>query len=98
MFEAPRQREFPLPPLTTDQSGFLFDEAAGKLGYHPFSAPRAIISQPYRGRAGCSYCGFCSALGCHMGAKSSTLVTMVPRGRRHRQLQAHHRLDVLPGQ
>jgi len=58
-FEAPRRRDYPLPPLQTDQSGALFDEAARKLGYRPFSAPHAIISQAYRGRPGCTYCGFC---------------------------------------
>ena len=78
MFEAPRQREYPLPPLTEDQSGALFNEAAKKLGLHPFSAPHAIISQPYKGRPGCSYCGFCQAFGCHVGAKSSILVTKLP--------------------
>ena len=51
---------------------------AKKLGYHPFSTPRAILSQPYKGRPGCTYCGFCQAFGCHVGAKSSILVTKLP--------------------
>jgi gluconate 2-dehydrogenase alpha chain len=54
------------------------DEAARKLGYHPFSTPRAILSQAYNGRPACSYCGFCQAFGCHIGAKSSILVTKLP--------------------
>jgi len=78
VFEAPRKREYPLPPLTPDQSGVIFDEAARKLGWHPFPTPRAIISQPYNGRPACSYCGFCQAFGCHVGAKSSILVTKLP--------------------
>src|SRR6202166_685533 len=78
VFEAPRRREYPLPPLATDQSGVLFDEAARKLGYHPFAPPHAIISQPYRGRQACTYCGFCQGFRCHVGAKSSTLVTLLP--------------------
>jgi gluconate 2-dehydrogenase alpha chain len=77
-FEAPRQREYPLPPLIVDQSGLLFEEGAKKLGLHPFSTPRAIISQPYKDRPGCTYCGFCQAFGCHVGAKSSILVTKLP--------------------
>ncbi len=77
-FEAPRRREFPLPPLRADQSGIIFDAAAKRLGYRPFSTPRAILSQPYDGRPGCSYCGFCQAFGCHIGAKSSILVTKLP--------------------
>jgi gluconate 2-dehydrogenase alpha chain len=61
-----------------DQSALMFDEAARKLGYHPFSSPRAIASQPYNGRPGCTYCGFCQAFGCHVAAKSSILVTKLP--------------------
>ena len=77
-FEAPRRREYPLPPLFVDQAGAIFEAAARKLGHHPFSTPRAIVSQPYRGRLGCTYCGFCQAFGCHIGAKSSILVTKLP--------------------
>jgi gluconate 2-dehydrogenase alpha chain len=78
VFEAPRQREFPLPPLQLDQVGVNFDAAAKKLGYHPFSTPRAILSQAYKGRPACSYCGYCQGFGCHIGAKSSILVTTLP--------------------
>src|SRR5713101_1281696 len=79
VFEAPRRREYPLPPLRVDQAGVNFDAAAKKLGYHPFSTPRAILSQPYNGRPACSYCGFCQGFGCHIGAKSSILVTKLPQ-------------------
>jgi gluconate 2-dehydrogenase alpha chain len=77
-FEAPRRREYPLPALHVDQSGVIFDATARKLGYHPFPTPRAIISEPYKGRPACTYCGFCQAFGCHVGAKSSILVTKLP--------------------
>ncbi len=78
VFEAPRKRDYPLPPLRMDQAATLMDAACRKLGYHPFSTPRAIISEPYNGRPGCTYCGFCQAFGCHVGAKSSILVTKLP--------------------
>ena len=78
VFEGARRRDYPLPPLTVDQSGLLFEEGAKKLGLHPFSSPRAIVSQPYNGRPGCTYCGFCQSFGCHVGAKSSILVTKLP--------------------
>jgi len=81
-FEAPRRREYPLPPLLVDQAGQIFDGAARKLGYHPFSTPRAILSQAYDGRQACTYCGFCQAFGCHIGAKSSILVTKLPEADR----------------
>jgi gluconate 2-dehydrogenase alpha chain len=78
VFEAPRRREYPLPPLRDDQSGVVFRGAASELGYHPFPTPRAILSEDYQGRPGCTYCGFCQAFGCHVGAKSSILVTKLP--------------------
>ena len=62
-----------------DQAGAVFDAAAKKLSYHPFSTPRAILSKAYKGRPGCTYCGFCQAFGCHVGAKSSILVTVLPQ-------------------
>src|ERR1700676_857261 len=77
-FEAPRKREYPLPPLQVDQAGAIFESAAQKLGHHPFSSPRAIVSQTYQGRPACSYCSFCQSFGCFIGAKSSILVTKLP--------------------
>jgi gluconate 2-dehydrogenase alpha chain len=77
-FEAPRQREYPLPPLTKDQPSVLFEAGAKKLGHHPFSTPHAILSQPYKGRPACTYCTYCQAFGCYIGAKSSILVSKLP--------------------
>jgi gluconate 2-dehydrogenase alpha chain len=78
VFEAPRRREYPLKPLLMDQVGVNFTAAAQKLGLHPFSSPHAILSEPYKDRPACTYCGFCQAFGCHVGAKSSILVTKLP--------------------
>src|SRR6516225_8638634 len=78
VFEAPRRRDYPLPPLRLDQGAILFEAATRKLGYHPFSTPRAILSEPYHDRPACTYCGFCQAFGCHVGAKSSILITKLP--------------------
>jgi choline dehydrogenase-like flavoprotein len=77
-FEAPRSKPYPLPPMTVKSSGVLFDRATKKLGLHPFPAPVAILSEPYQGRAPCVNCGFCESFGCEMGAKSSTLVSVIP--------------------
>lgn len=77
-FEAPRSSPYPLPPLPVKSSGVLFDRACRKLGLHSFPAPMAILSQPYRGRGGCTHCGFCSWFGCEMRAKSSSLVSVIP--------------------
>src|SRR3979411_2710714 len=79
VFEAPRRREYPLPPLDVDRAGALFDAGARKLGLPPFSTPRAILSRPYEGRPACSYCSYCQSFGCFIGAKSSILVTKLPQ-------------------
>src|SRR5579872_1751525 len=78
VFEAPRKREYPLKPLLLDQVGVNFNAASKKLGLHAFSSPHAILSEPYKDRPGCTYCGFCQSFGCHVGAKSSILVTKLP--------------------
>jgi gluconate 2-dehydrogenase alpha chain len=78
VLEAPRRRDYPMPPLQVDQAGAVFESGAKKLGLHPFPSPRAIISESYQGRPACSYCSFCQAFGCFIGAKSSILVTKLP--------------------
>ena len=78
-FDPPRSKPYPLPPMPVKSSGVLFEQAARKLGYHPFPAPVAVISQTYQGRLPCAHCGFCQGFGCEMGAKSSPLPTMVPQ-------------------
>src|SRR5882762_5361470 len=76
-FDPPRSKPYPLPPLPIKSSGVLAERGASKLGWHAFPAPMAIISQPYRGRSACLHCGFCLGLGCEVGAKSSTLATVI---------------------
>jgi choline dehydrogenase-like flavoprotein len=77
-FDPPRSKPYPLPPMPVKSSGVLFEKGARKMGWHPFPAPMAIISQDYRGRSGCMHCGFCEYFGCEMGAKSSSLATVIP--------------------
>jgi choline dehydrogenase-like flavoprotein len=77
-FDPYRSKPYPLPPLPVKSSGVIFERAAWKLGWHPFPAPLAILSQPYRGRAGCVHCGRCLGFGCEVGAKSSTLASVIP--------------------
>jgi choline dehydrogenase-like flavoprotein len=67
-----------MPPLPVKSSGVLFEQGARKLGLHPFPAPMAIASQPYRGRSACIGCGFCMGFGCEARAKSSSLYTSIP--------------------
>jgi len=77
-FDPYRSKPYPLPPLPVKSSGVIFERAAWKVGLHPFPSPMAILSQPYRGRAGCIHCGRCLGFGCEVGAKSSTLASVIP--------------------
>jgi choline dehydrogenase-like flavoprotein len=76
-FDPPRSKGYPVPPLPIKSSGALLERAARKLGLHAFPAPMAILSRPHNGRNACTHCGFCEAFGCEVGAKSSTLATVV---------------------
>ncbi len=76
-FDPPRSKPYPMPPLPVKSSGVIFERAARKLGWHPFPAPMAILSQPRGGRSACINCGFCLAFGCEVGAKSSSLATAI---------------------
>jgi choline dehydrogenase-like flavoprotein len=89
-FDPPRTKPYPMPPLPVKSSGVLFERGARKLGLHPFPAPMAIVSQPYRGRPACAHCGFCIGFGCEVMAKSSTLYTMIP------EAEATGRCEIRP--
>ncbi len=77
-FEPYHSKPYPVPPVPVKSSGVLFERGARKLGYHPFPAPLAVLSQPHNNRNACMHCGFCEFFGCEMGAKSSTLASMIP--------------------
>jgi choline dehydrogenase-like flavoprotein len=74
----PRRKPLPLPPVEENREAAVLFPAAKHLGWKPFHTPLAILSRPYRGRAACTRCAFCNGFGCEVGAKSSTLVTVIP--------------------
>jgi gluconate 2-dehydrogenase alpha chain len=83
IFEGPRRREYPLPPMPVTVPSEMFANAATELGYHPFPHPAGITSQAYRDRfgnyrAGCLLCGFCTRYGCEVDAKASPQTTHLP--------------------
>jgi gluconate 2-dehydrogenase alpha chain len=82
-FEAPRAREYPLPPLTPILASEMFTRAAKNNGYHPFPRPSANASRSYTNPDGskfgaCQYCGYCQRFGCEANAKGSPLITVIP--------------------
>ena len=46
-FEGVRSSEYPNGPLKQSLAGELFEQAANKLGYHPFPLPASNASAPY---------------------------------------------------
>lgn len=87
VYEGPRDRDFPLPPLEPSYGNQLFTEAAAGLGYHPFPRPASNASQPYTNPDGamlgaCQYCGHCERFGCESNAKGSPHITVIPAAMR----------------
>ena len=89
IFEGPRARAYPMPPLRGTGFTDMMAGAARQLGWHPFPGPAAVNSIPYQNRSACVYHGFCNRGGCHVGAKSSTAVSTIPKA------QATGRLNVV---
>src|SRR5437660_1133386 len=82
-FEAPRARDYPLPPLTPILASEMFTQAAKNNGYHPFPRPSANASRAYTNPDGsqygaCQYCGYCQRFGCEANAKGSPHMTVIP--------------------
>jgi len=86
VYEGPRQREYPMPPLRTCDFLDHMHKAAVSLGWKPFHAPSAINSQPYHGRAACAYHGYCYRGGCQVRAKNSTCFTTIPEAQKTKNL------------
>ena len=79
IFEGPRARAYPMPPLRGTEFTGMMGDAARRLGWHPFPGPAAVNSRAYDGRAPCLYHGFCHRGGCHVEAKNSTAVSTIPK-------------------
>jgi gluconate 2-dehydrogenase alpha chain len=86
IFEGPRARAFPMPPLRGTGFTEMMAGAARSLGWHPFPGPAAVTSARYDGRSGCVYHGYCNRGGCHVSAKGSTAVTTIPKAQRTKRL------------
>jgi len=83
VFEAPRDRDYPLPPLQQNYAQELFDNVSREAGYHPFPRPSANASRAYTNPDGsrlgaCVYCGHCERFGCEANAKGSPHITVIP--------------------
>ncbi len=83
IFEGERSSEFPLPPPKMTRAMTVVSEAARELGWNPYRAPTAALTETYTNphgvtRLGCEYCGYCSRYGCMVGAKAQPTSVLVP--------------------
>src|ERR1700750_541051 len=82
-FEAPRARDYPLPPLTPILARQMFNEATRTRGNHPFRRRAPNASRAYTNPDGskygaCQYCGYCQRFGCEANAKGTALNSVIP--------------------
>jgi choline dehydrogenase-like flavoprotein len=89
-----RSRPYPLPPMPIKSSGVLLRDGATRAGYTSQPAAVAILSEPYAGRAPCIHCGLCWGQACEVGAKSSTLASMIPVAERTGRCEIRDRSAV----
>ena len=75
-----RTDRYPMPGHPPNYPCSLFEQAATKMGLHPFPTPVALNNGSYDGRPGCTYCGFCSGYACPIDAKGDTRVTALAKG------------------
>lgn len=91
-----RSSPYPTPPMKTTPALRLFRDTTKKMGYKPFMAPSANLSETYTNPDGktinqCQYCSFCSRYGCDFGAKADPIITVIPTAQEtgNFELRAH---------
>jgi gluconate 2-dehydrogenase alpha chain len=99
IFEGPRSSDFPTPANKVPYFSSLFRDATKSLGYHPYPNPSATISQVYTNtdgvtRPACTYCGFCTAYGCMIGAKAQPTTILLPVIKKHTNVSIRTRASV----
>ncbi|MFC2091008.1 GMC family oxidoreductase N-terminal domain-containing protein [Bacteroidota bacterium] len=77
-FEAPRKKDYPMPPFEAGKEGTVLSEAAKRLGFHPFPIPMLRNSVPYNNRPGCIRNRTCVGFQCPVDAKNGSQNTVIP--------------------
>jgi choline dehydrogenase-like flavoprotein len=75
--QAPRSRQFVMPPNPTGYAAKLLAEGARRVGYTAYPYPAAVNSEPFDGRPACVSCGLCSGFGCPILARGDALVSFL---------------------
>ena len=84
--ELSRSKKPPLPPIASGEMGNVNARGFNKLGWHWWTADRAILSQPYQGRDKRINLGTCNS-GCAQGAKSTPDITYWPLALRRKGVE-----------
>jgi choline dehydrogenase-like flavoprotein len=80
--QAPRRRDYPMPPMSTPLPSRTLKQGADRLGWNTFPIPFLINSVPYSGRDACIRCNHCVGFACPTDAKNGSQNTMLPRAMR----------------
>lgn len=75
--QAPRSRQFVMPPNPTPHAAQLLAAGARLAGFSPYAFPAAVNSQVFDGRPACNSCGLCSGFGCPINARGDALVSFL---------------------
>ena len=78
-FSPPRKKPHPMPAFPYNLEGRLIEQAAKKLGWHPFPIPMLRNSIPYNGRNQCIHMRSCCGFACPINAKNGTHNTVIPK-------------------
>lgn len=79
IYQAPRRRGYPMPPMPPNEEKPILERGAAAIGINTFPPPLLINSVPYAGRNQCAQRRECVGFPCPTGAKSSTHNTVIPR-------------------
>ncbi len=79
VFQPPRKRPLPMPPLPPNREYEILKPAAQRLGLHPFDIPMLRNSVPFNGRGACMRCRWCVGFACEVNAKNGTQNTVIPK-------------------
>jgi gluconate 2-dehydrogenase alpha chain len=95
VYEGPRSRPYPLPPLRRSGWTELAYKGAKDAGLKPYPGPAGIRSEAYNGLGACTYCGFCGWTGCWTGAKAQTNIHFIPQAEKTGNLEVVDMARVL---
>ena len=78
LFEGPRSRDYPCPPLPVSRYAEKFNKGCAALGWNAFPTPQAALSRAHNGRKPTVISAFAQQHGDPTGTRSSALNVFIP--------------------